>query len=199
MDLTEQWIFIHDEYYEISNLGNLRRAKAGISTFVGRPVMPIINGNGYLMVALSGAKTRRAYVHHLVAEAFLGSRPDGMVINHKDRDRTNNAVDNLEYVSRKENCDHSLRIGVPRRKGPTKPKLPLKGKPRGADHWTAKYPEKIAKGLKMPHCKISAEKVREARSRVAAGTKQNVIATEFGISVAQMSRVIRGTRWKYIV
>jgi hypothetical protein len=45
--------------------------------------------------------------HILVAAAWLGPRPDKMVINHKDEDRGNNDVANLEYITQSQNCTHS--------------------------------------------------------------------------------------------
>jgi hypothetical protein len=87
---------------------------------------------------------------------------------------------------------------VIKRKGPTKPKKTLIGMPRGDAHWTKKNPEKIARGFAMPHCKLSSEQVLQARARVAAGEVQRDLAAELKISVAQMSRIVRGKRWTYL-
>lgn len=43
------------------------------------------------------------YIHGLVAEAFLGPRPEGYQVDHKDGNRSNNHISNLEYVTAKEN------------------------------------------------------------------------------------------------
>lgn len=43
------------------------------------------------------------YIHGLVAEAFLGPRPEGYQVDHKDGNRSNNHVSNLEYVTHREN------------------------------------------------------------------------------------------------
>ena len=49
------------------------------------------------------------YVHHLVAHAFIGPRPDGLVIDHRDGDPTNNDVRNLRYVTQAENVMNTVR------------------------------------------------------------------------------------------
>jgi len=194
----ETWVDVFNGFYEVSDRGNIRRAKPGISTFVGRPVTPMASGSGYKQVQLSdGISSKKYYVHALVMLAFVGPRAKGIVINHKDLDKSNNSLDNLEYVTQKQNCAHSF-IAQGRKRGPRKPKSPPKGKQSGDTHWSKRMPERIARGAKMPHSKITAEMVASARSRVALGETQSSIAKEYGISVAQMSRIIRGTRWTYV-
>lgn len=199
MDIEpERWELIFDGYYEVSDWGNLRRAKPGISTFIGRPVKALAGPTGYQQVQLQAGKVkRRAYVHHIVAEAFIGPRPEGFVVNHKDMDRQNNQLDNLEYVTSAANSQHYLKLkGRP--KGPTKPKAPLKGKQIGDRHWSKRMPERIARGDRMPHSKLTPEMVKDARRRVANGESQTSVAKEMNVCVAQMSRIIRGTRWTYL-
>lgn len=60
---------------------------------------------GYLTIGILG-KTK--YVHQLVAETFLGKRPQGMEINHIDCDVRNNKVENLEYVTHRKNVDNVI-------------------------------------------------------------------------------------------
>ena len=50
-------------------------------------------------------------VHSLVALAFIGPRPEGMEVNHKDCDKQNNALNNLEYVTHGENQRHAAQMG----------------------------------------------------------------------------------------
>ena len=66
------------------------------------------NGHGYKYITLSKAgKKERFYVHRLVAEHFLKPAPDGAVINHKDHNRSNNDVSNLEWVTQADNVKYS--------------------------------------------------------------------------------------------
>lgn len=194
--MSEVWKPWRDGTYEVSDSGNIRRAKPGISTFVGRPVRPSVGGSGYAQAQLSSdGKSCRVYVHHAVMEVFVGMRPVGFVVNHKDSNRQNNALENLEYVSQRDNCIHALNSGR-RLRGPSMPKPSPKGFQKGDAHWTRRMPDRIARADRMPHSKLTQELVRQARARVSAGEKQSQIAIEYGVSAGQMSRIIRGTRWK---
>ena len=55
-------------------------------------------------------------VHNLVCEAFYGEIPEGYEVNHKDKNRTNNNLDNLEIVTHKENMQHAYRYGSNKRR-----------------------------------------------------------------------------------
>ena len=62
------------------------------------------NGNLYSRVTLSvDGKYLDRYVHQMVAETYLGKRPDGLVIDHVNGNHLNNNATNLEYVTRTEN------------------------------------------------------------------------------------------------
>lgn len=67
----------------------------------------------YLQVRLwRQNKARTFYVHDLVAAAFIGKKPRGAQVNHKDLDKKNNYAENLEYLTPKENMDHAVKGGV---------------------------------------------------------------------------------------
>lgn len=77
-----------------------------VNTRTGLVLKPQGDGRaGYLKVCIKHADgaMRSRYVHHLVAEAFIGFRPDGADIDHKDGNRANNRADNLRYCTRREN------------------------------------------------------------------------------------------------
>lgn len=62
---------------------------------------------GHVQVSLyrKGEKPVHRKVHQLVAEAFIGPCPDGLVINHIDSNPANNRADNLEYITQKANSN----------------------------------------------------------------------------------------------
>lgn len=99
--------------YEVSNLGRIRSCFAA---FV-RMMKPALTADGYLIVGLypkagtsAGRKTRT--VHSLVAAAFHGPRPVGLVVNHLDACKTNNRDTNLEYCTQAQNARHAGDLGL---------------------------------------------------------------------------------------
>lgn len=100
--------------YEISNTGLARRSAPAKSTYVGRVRVPRVNRWGYLhFVATRDDKCVDIRIHRAVAIAFLGDPPfPGAQVNHKDGNKLNNRVENLEWCSRQENVSHSRRVGL---------------------------------------------------------------------------------------
>lgn len=119
----EEWrpVIGYEGHYEISNRGHLRRVKQCRGTQAGRILNGAINPGGYVVVTLGrDNKKHMSMLHRLVAEAFIGPRPDERhEINHKDGNKQNNTVGNLEWVTRSQNNQHAYDIGLrgPRRKG----------------------------------------------------------------------------------
>lgn len=112
----EEWRAVvgYEGFYEVSSFGNVRRLSRndtdGRSTR-GRLKKQSMT-NGYLFLGLCrDGKPEIVRVHRLVARAFLGECPDGLVVNHIDHDKTNNHATNLEYVTPKENIQHAARNG----------------------------------------------------------------------------------------
>lgn len=114
----EEWRDIkgYEELYQISNKGNVMRLtfRNGTVTKNKRAAMhPFDNGSGYLLISLRKGKCRKNhYVHRLVAEAFIPEKRDKskLVVNHKDHDRANNDVENLEWCTQKENVAASVHL-----------------------------------------------------------------------------------------
>lgn len=99
--------------YEISNLGNCRRKqKNGEYKYIKGSLAS--GGYKYFQVKRDGKRINK-FFHHLVAEQFIGERPNGLVIDHIDINKLNNNVNNLRYVSSKENsCNtHQYRKDLP--------------------------------------------------------------------------------------
>lgn len=70
------------------------------------------NLDGRPIISLYGKGRSKTYlVHALVASAFIGKRPKGYDVNHKDGNKLNNYIDNLEYITSAENKYHAVANG----------------------------------------------------------------------------------------
>lgn len=116
----EEWRSIKEYVgcYEVSNHGRVRSLKRTVVNKDGRVhvwparIMKIII-YGYPRVRLSKDGDGRNFdIHILVCQAFIGDRPNGLDINHKDGIKINNHVSNLEYVTRSENIKHAFKTGL---------------------------------------------------------------------------------------
>lgn len=91
------------ENYQVSNYGRVKSLKFGKER-IKNPKK--ING-GYFQIGLNkNGKTKGHLIHRLVAEAFIPNPDNLPIINHKDEDKTNNHVENLEWCSYKYNSNY---------------------------------------------------------------------------------------------
>jgi len=100
----EKWALIpRNNEYMVSSYGNIMRVDGKYNNKPGvfKNLTPSKNGRGYLFVSLGGGS--HPGVHVLVAEAFIGPRLRGYDVHHKDNDKTNNVLSNLEYVRHSDN------------------------------------------------------------------------------------------------
>lgn len=108
MNINEQWRPVkgYEGLYEVSNLGRVKSLKYGKE----RILKPLKNRDGYLFVILYRNRKRNGLkVHRLVAAAFIPN-PEGFPeVNHRDEDKTNNVVSNLEWCTHKYNSNFGTR------------------------------------------------------------------------------------------
>lgn len=163
--------------YDVSNLGAVRRIKPyKLGKFVNQPLPRILtggnNGRGYKTVLLSDSDTRRSKtykIHQLVANAFLGPRPEKQEINHINRDRSDNRLCNLEYVSHQRNMKHCYEF-----------KERQDTCPRGTKHHNARITEQIARDIKQ---------------RLKSGEIMRNMAEQYGVSIAAIHMIKTGKTW----
>ena len=112
--MKEEWRDIagYEGLYQVSNFGRVKSmshwqtySNGDRHFYKGHILTPGKGPTGYLSVRL-GSKGREAGVHRLVAETFLKRGSGENEVNHIDGDKANNRVDNLEWVTRKENMRH---------------------------------------------------------------------------------------------
>ncbi len=117
MSNQEVWRHVKgfEEFYQISNLGRVRSVSRVVLRKNGRKyrvrgkILTATPLNKYAGVSLSRkGSVKNVYVHHIVMEAFIGDCPENMEINHKDGNKMNGKIDNLEYISHKKNVEHAF-------------------------------------------------------------------------------------------
>ena len=106
----------YEGYYQVSNTGIVRSVDRLISKSNGinqlrrgKVKSQMLNADGYYAVKLSKrGKDKTLRVHTIVAEAFLNKPSNTHEVNHKDFNRTNNNISNLEWVTHRENVAHTV-------------------------------------------------------------------------------------------
>ncbi len=124
--------------------------------------------NGYCSVGICG---KRFYVHRLVAQTYLGPAPfEGATVNHKNGNKLDNHVDNLEWLSRADNARHQWANGL----------------------------ANVARGEQAGNAKLTEDDVREIRLLLASGDSHRTIARKYGISRGPIGRIARGQLWRHV-
>ena len=169
-EIKHEWVAV-DGYvglYEVSRGGLVRRVATRDS--LGRPRMPRLlkaaRDRGYRRVTLSkGSRPKNVSIHSLVARAFVGPRPDGLVVNHKDGDKANNHAQNLEYITIGQNNRHAARMGF---------------RATGEAHGMSR---------------LTAKQVRAMCKEYDAGMSIGRITALTGMSARQVSRIVNRVSW----
>lgn len=111
----EEWKSIpgYECLYEISSYGRVKsleryRYNNGEKQLLKERILKPHNTKGYFTVCLYKNKTHKLYlIHRLVAQAFIPNPDNLPQVNHKDEDKTNNRVNNLEWCTAKYNMNYN--------------------------------------------------------------------------------------------
>lgn len=96
--------------YEVSNFGEVKSLPRNGTILKPRLLIGFIDSSGYQQVLLTSKRFHKK-IHRLVAEALIPNPDNKPCVNHIDRIKTNNHVDNLEWCTYKENTIHSFKTG----------------------------------------------------------------------------------------
>jgi hypothetical protein len=178
--MIEQWKPIkgYEKYYEVSNTGRIRslpkmvNGRWGKCIYNGREVKVLTNkSHGYGQVSLVGDDGKKTFrFHRLVAEAFIENKESKPYINHIDCNKLNNHVDNLEWVTAKENTQHLMKMG---RSNPQK-------------------------GEDSANSKLSASDVYEIKGLIRTGKMKSDIARSFNVSQSTIGDIASNKTWKHL-
>lgn len=176
--MIEKWrpVPTLESFYEISNLGRIKSLERSIVRKDGKPMTypsrikkQHFDKDGYKMTSLTaeGIKTKVA-VHRLVAIAFIPNPDNYPQVNHKDGNKVNNCVDNLEWCNASQNNYHAYRLGL----------ASNKGEKNGAS-------------------KLTHKKVEEIRTLYKTGRYQyKEIGELYGVTGGTVSAIVKRRLWK---
>lgn len=166
-----------EDAYEVSSQGNVKSISREYvingGVYKKKPVLlkGSVSRNGYHRHTLSFLD-KRVYknTHRIVAEAFILNPENKPQINHKDGNKLNNSVSNLEWCDAKDNLNHAYRTGL------------AKGKA----------------GIQNSMAVLSEQQVLEIVTLYRSGMKQVDIAKKFGQKFQNISCIVNGKSWSSI-
>lgn len=180
MRQAETWKDIpHFPGYQASTEGRIRSVDRMIqrrrdkTPFLrrGQVLRPIDNGHGYKSVNIlkdTDKKRRRYYIHRLVLETFSDGHEEYQTdVNHKDGNKGNNRLENLEWCTRTENNYHAYNTGL------------------------------HVCGESHPQAKYSADLIEEIKAERASGKKVIDISREYGIPHQYVSGILNGKKRRH--
>lgn len=108
----EKTIMVMGVNYIVSSDGKVYSTSTSGASYYHKEIAQRLNADGYLQVTVGTADNRTQYrVHRMVAEAFIPNPDNLPEVNHKDYNRTNNNVENLEWSTHADNVAYSAEVG----------------------------------------------------------------------------------------
>jgi hypothetical protein len=150
--------------YAVSNRGNVMNLKTK------QVLKPAPNHRGYPQVSLMINGLKKSFrVHRLVAATYLPNPLNLTQVNHKDGVKTNNNLQNLEWVTSSENMKHSFSIGI-----------------------------HDQRGVKNNSAKLTEAQVKEIKTLLQKKVKHRILAEQFGVCRVIITQINTGAKWSHI-
>lgn len=155
--------------YSVNEFGDVyswyRPKKSQIQREFPKRIAQYRCSKGYQTVTMNGSRIR---VHVLVAEAFHGTRGEGMVVRHLDGNQLNNKASNLSYGTRKDNSQDMVAHG------------------------------RSTRGAKQPNSKLTESDVIEIVNMISENVNQKQIAEKFNVHEVTVRDIKRGKTWAHL-
>ena len=207
-DIIEEWRDIpgYEGYYQVSNLGRVKGLSRWINGnkqgYTTEHILKEGKNKGYCRVTLSvDTKHKNFSVHRLVAIAFIPNPNNYPQINHKDGNKANNIVTNLEWCNASQNNFHKFNVLGYKITQETRKKLSSKSKGR---KWSEEYKRNLSevlKGKKKPAlckkvlCKNTGEVFDSVRE---AAIVKKVCASNITMCCHGRIKRTKGLEWEFI-
>lgn len=150
--------------YEVNSEGVVR------NTSLGKINKPFIR-NGYYSVKLwNKGVSRNFLVHRLISIYFIENKDNKPYINHKDANKLNNSITNLEWCTPKENFNHAKGLGL----------------------------IKETRGEDVGGCKLTESNVLDIVKRINSGESFGQISKDYNITRSAITRISMGKNWKHL-
>lgn len=141
------------------------------STKSNKYISQRIGPNGYYCVNLSiNGKCKTFQVHRLIAKAFLPKPSEKNIINHKDGNKLNNRIDNLEWCTSKENMQHALMTGLC-------------------------HP---AKGINTLNGRFTPDDIHEIRYLYSLGYSHRTISHMYNVTKGTIQQILNGKTYAWV-
>lgn len=172
IDLFKENIILHDEnpaeIVETVEKGYFASPKGNIYNRYGKPMIGGIDRCGYRHVILN---KKNKNVHRIIAETFISNPNNLPCVNHKDGNKLNNQISNLEWCSYSQNTKHAYQIG-------------LEKKQCGEHHHAHKLTEKEIKYIRQNYIKRDKE------------FSASALAIKFNVDRSTIQSIIKHKTWK---
>jgi len=179
--MQENWKPIpgYEDCYAVSDKGRIART----ATYGKNPQLrwkfmkPRRKRGGYMVAHLcKDGKDRDLIVHRLVWTAFCGEVPDGLEINHKNGQKDDNTLENLEVVTKSENMIHAYEVLG----------------------WRPSPHRNFARGSRTGNAKLTEAEIPEILRLHRSGLKNTEIAQMFNVSAVLIGLVVRRKAWRHV-
>ena len=165
--IMEKQLKQFDNQYSVTDTGIVYSLKGNKKELIGK-----ISNSGYREVVINHKwKKKYLLVHRLVAENFIYNEFKARTVNHKDGNKLNNNLSNLEWCTAKENTLHAIKAGLI----------------DTSNNYLGKY-----------NAKLNEKEVKEIRLRLIEKQKQRDIAKQYNVSENVISTIKHNTRYRGI-